>query len=327
MQGDWEQALTSLQQTSRLQIPAFREWEVSRDLALLEAWLGDIKAYREAASQMNRALVGDANASRNRHLLWTLLLDPRQLSEEQRDRLLEVARSTNDRWPQRLAADIHLRAGQPEETARLYEQNGPQEPCEFFSDAHAQHLLGDEAKARLLVLQGNHAIERLRMRDPDAVVPPGFLWSDWLTHLLRKREVENLIVAPQLAELDEALRSDSDNDALLIARAEINAAYGRTEEVLADLGNTSSQLGDTLLLARRAALLTSAGQLDQAISDYAQLAALEPENPIWSERLAQFTPRTSGVWNFDNSTEGWTGNTQVVLTATEGTMRIRKSGH
>src|SRR5205823_201658 len=88
-------------------------------------------------------------------------------------------------------------------------------------------------------------------------------------------------------------------------------------------GETSN---DVKVLAHRAGLLTRQGRRETAAADYAKLAKLEPKNPEWGVRLAEFQPETIAFWNFDFDLEGWSALYNCQVATSGGSLHVQNTG-
>src|SRR5262249_23920320 len=109
-QGHWHQAADELRPL--YQKPANNEWWRLRDASLIFAVAGDVDNYGKAAAECySQQSAGSPNPDDGRWTVITMLLFPEMITKENRQRLLELAGTTDAYWQPRLTAAIHFRSG------------------------------------------------------------------------------------------------------------------------------------------------------------------------------------------------------------------------
>jgi hypothetical protein len=81
------------------------------------------------------------------------------------------------------------------------------------------------------------------------------------------------------------------------------------------------------MLTLRAKALQWLGRQENAGTDYARAARLDPGNPEWPRRIAQLRPGAFNGWNFDFDADGWKAESDVDLAVVSGSfVRVEGTG-
>jgi tetratricopeptide (TPR) repeat protein len=95
-----------------------------------------------------------------------------------------------------------------------------------------------------------------------------------------------------------------------------------TDEVLDAMQTRHPQLYASVLPGSASAA-AERGQVEQARSQYEQLAKLQPEQSRWKERAEQLQPGVLAAWNFDSSLGGWGDARNCDVSIKDGVLTAR----
>jgi WD40 repeat protein/tetratricopeptide (TPR) repeat protein len=252
---------------------AFRNASISQLLA------GNTAVAKTVANKSLEKFASALNADQAHWLVRLFISQPGWVTQENKQKLLEVVAKTTAEWATPLTAAIHYRSGDLQQAEWLMPHK-LDDPQVVALSAMLLDATGKTEEARSVL---NNRIESWvhagGEKPLETQIPSQQVWQEWAVRMFAVREATRQLVGPEIRELDESIRREPLNTELLLKRAAMLMDVGLYLEAKHDLEQLvalNAKLPEVHTLLGRA--LAGLHEDDQALPYLNDAVAASPED-------------------------------------------------